>query len=295
MFLFRGLTWGLVRLVPQALILVLTFVLLVDAVWVRSRSFLIEAETTTLSVTLAAEVLWPVNSSTLCLPGSGRHRVGDVLCGRNQPKPVDGILNFQAGDILEVRVERNKGLVVQSKSDADALQGGFLLIPLDAWMQSGLLTLRGIFTVGKPPNTGGAPELLLSGRYEARENTMLMRGFAERSIVTTQGMLMRGAVVNAESVGGEPVVASAVISAGGDADNPVLHTVLVTESGETTLVIDFPGVEPVRVSPGFMDRILQNPILLMLAFLLPIGLGGGQLLLGFRKLDGNTKGRSGGM
>lgn len=289
-----GLAWGLLRLVPQSLILVLTFVLLVDAFWVRSRAFLIEAETTALSVILATDVLWPVNASTLCLPGSGRRRIEDSLCGRNQPQPVDGILKFQANDVLEVRVERGKGLVVQSESRANALQGGFLIMPLDAWMQTGLLTLRGVFTLGKPPSTGGAPELLRSGRYEARENTMLMRGFAERSIVTTQGTLMRGAVVNAEEIGGGPVVASAVISAGGETDDPVLHTVLVTEDGETSLIIDFPGVEPVRISPGFMDRILQNPILLMLAFLLPIGLGGGQLLIGFHRLSGNAKNKSGG-
>lgn len=284
-----GTARELLRRVLQILILALSFVLLADAFWVRSRAFLIEAETTVLSVALETEVLWPVRSSTLCLPESGRRRAEDALCGRNQPQPVDRILTFQAGDLLEIRVERDKGLVVQSSSKAAALEGGFLIMPLEAWTQSGLLTLRGVFTLGKPPSTGGAPELLRSGRYEARENTMLMRGFAERSIVTTQGTLMRGAVVRAEKIGGGHVVASAVISAGGETEDPLLHAVLVTEASKTALLIDFPGAEPVRISPGFMDRILQNPILLMLAFLLPIGLGGGQLLMGTRKMTGSEK------
>lgn len=281
----------LIRQLLQALILALSFVLLADAFWVRSRSFLIEAETTVLSVVLETEVLWPVKSSTLCLPGSGRRRAEDALCGRNQPRSVDRIFTFQAGDTLEIRVEREKGLVVQSNSKAAALEGGFLIMPLEAWTQSGLLTLRGVFTLGKPPSTGGAPELLRSGRYEARENTMLMRGFAERSIVTTQGTLMRGAVVRAEKTDGGHVVASAVISAGGEIEDPLLHAVLVTEAGKSALMIDFLGAEPVRISPGFMDRILQNPILLMLAFLLPIGLGGGQLLMGTRKMMGGERSR----
>lgn len=274
----------------QLLILASMLMLMVDAFWVRSRAFLIEAETTVLSVVLASETLWPVKSSTLCLPGTGRIRSEDPLCGRNRPHPINRILKFQAGDELEIRVERDKGLVVKSSNKAAELGNGFLIMPLEAWTQSGLLTLRGIFTLGKPPSTGGAPELLRSGRYEARENTMLMRGFAQRSIVTSQGTLMRGAVVSAEEKGGESVVASAVISAGGEIEDPLLHAVLVTEDGQTALVIEFPGVEPVRISPGFMDRILQNPILLMLAFLLPIGLGGGQLLFGTRKIS--EKGRS---
>lgn len=282
-----GTARELLQRVLQILILALSFVLLADAFWVRSRAFLIEAETTVLSVTLETEVLWPVRSSTLCLPGSGRHRAEDALCGRNRPQQVNRILKFQAGDVLEIRVERGKGLVVQSSNKAAALDGGFLIMPMQAWTQSGLLTVRGNFTLGKPPSTGGAPELLRSGRYEARENTMLMRGFAERSIVTTQGTLMRGAVVKVEKVGGGHVVASAVISAGGEAEDPLLHAVLVTEAGKTALMIDFPGAEPVRISPSFMDRILQNPILLMLAFLLPIGLGGGQLLMGTRKMTGS--------
>lgn len=292
---FRGLGWLLLRLLAQTLILAMTIVLLIDAVWVRNRAFIIEAETTAFKVELTTEVLWPVHSSTLCLPVGGRSRIEDPICGRNQAKPFDSNLRFQPDDVLEVRIEREVGLVVQSPSGSDALQGGFLITPLDAWRRSGLLTLRGVFTIGKPPGTGGSPELLRSGRYEARENTMIMRGFAERSIVTAQGTLMRGAVVSAEGRDGGQVIASAVISADGDIDDPLLHAVLVTEAAQTALIIEFPGVEPVRISPGFMDRILQNPILLMLAFLLPLGLGGGQLLLGFRKADANTRHSSGRM
>jgi len=264
------------------------------------RTAVINADTTALQVEFDERTYWLIEEGmTLCQPNPdlrSAHLNEDPICDQFLQDGTYRRLAIDAGDMLEIRLESDKDLIVRfipcvkertSKCPETEAQeneiwprnapGGFVVISKEALNAAGLLSLSGHISIGSRSGSTGGPDFLLGGSYEIREQNWLTRAFGRRSTILDGGALIPGASVKIISDKEPSRTSNGHFFASILDDRAILRVIALSGGHRGAIRMDVAGVEPFTIDPDWIDSVIANPVFLALAFLLGLLLNALQL------------------
>jgi hypothetical protein len=262
-------------LLVGAALVVCLFVAL--AVFGKSRTFVIEAETTAASFTFQGENNdWYLAGATICRLRDQPDLAREADAAACDPRFYDiedqRNVTLQWPSNAEVDVtQTNTGdlrLSLQTDGPNGFAEGTILVVAEADWRNTGALTFSAHAIVGRPISAG-AQFYLTRGTWEAREAgliTSILRANVTEVIKT--GELMRGTTASVWSES-EPVRMNGHITPASFSDNSSLKLIALSQPGDLELHLAYPGTDiPTIIRPDLVDVALSSPLLLAIAIIL---------------------------
>lgn len=257
------------------------------------RTAIVNADTTALQVTFDERKYWLIEQGmTLCRPPNDLRTLRTTNASLCNEFTEDGTyyrLAIDRGDRIEIRVERNKNLLVRFMPCVPSAQNtcenkspqlgeiwpssapnGFLVIPMEALREAGRLSLSGKITIGGRPGSDGGPDFLIGGVYQIREQNWLTRTLGRRSTILETGDLIPGASVELVNNSEPSATTKGHLFHSTLDDLNVIKVIALSAGGYGAIKQDVAGVDPFTIDPDWVDSVIANPIFLALAFLLGI-------------------------
>ncbi|QUJ76965.1 hypothetical protein KDD17_02630 [Sulfitobacter albidus] len=264
-----------VILLVAAVVIVCLFVAL--AVFSKSRTFVIEAETTAAGFTFQGESNdWYLAGATICRLRDQPDftRVADTsVCDPRFYEITDQrdlTLQWPNGAKVDVALT-NQGdlrLSLQSAGPDNLAEGTILIVTEADWRDTGALTFSAHTTVGRPISAG-EQFYLTRGNWEARESG-LITSFLRANVteVIKTGELMRGATASVRSAN-QPVRMNGHVTPKDFSDTPSLEIFALSQPGDVELHVGYSGTDiPTIIRPDLVDVALSSPLLLAIAIIL---------------------------
>lgn len=287
-----GLAWLVVLAVLAALVGNMRY--FVD------RTAIVTAQTTSLQVQFDEGQYWLIEDGmTLCRPNPDRRAAAqssDPVCQQFIRDGTYSRLAIDKGDVLEIRIEANRDLLIRfvpceaaAPGDCTAARSqpgeirprsapnGFVVIAPEALEAAGPLALSGRISMGRQAGSGGGADFLVGGTYEIREQNWLTRMFGRRSAALDRGELIPGAAVEILSGGAPSTSSNGHFFSSLLDDRLILKVVALSGGGRGAVRMWVEGAEPFTIDPDWIDSVIANPVFLALAFLLGILLNALQL------------------
>ena len=279
----------------------LTFLIFCAAViwgsW--TRTFLLEARSFGTTLVLSGETnTWDLESSVLCtsLDAPARQVVDGGLCPRTiftiseqEPRAID----WPSGAKLQIQLQSDDSLRIEAVSGAaPALaDGNRLVVPPEVWRRHGALAVNGSVLFGGHMGSG-ASDYLISGRWEARQDSLASAMFRPTMEVVKSGEFTRGASAEIWRYRwlfgrlGEARQATVFghITPSHDPDAPGLILSFLSEAAPVEMHLRYYGLDNFAVvRPDIIDTILTSPVLLAAIAILTVAALIADLVVGLRK------------
>lgn len=250
-------------------------VLMAVLVYEPKRSFLVEAETRSIELTfLPGANTWRFPDAVVCRPLPAPSRVPDPDCGLAseavQPNGGEWIMAWDADmrirltadDIGQIRLE------VLSSIREDLPVGSTVRIGAPGTEDIGALTFAAAAVLGREMTTG-SQSYLISGRWEAREESFVVSAFRSLTEIVKSGTLSLGTQVSILNDGTTAKSYGHVVPMTGPDSGLIFHVSILSEAGDTALSVRHFGLDrPVIIEPDWMDVILSSPLILSIGVLL---------------------------
>ncbi|NOR63723.1 MAG: hypothetical protein GQ535_14675 [Rhodobacteraceae bacterium] len=279
LFTIRSGAWILAFITPSLALVVLISILTGGIS--SSRSFLVEANTTGMSVQFSGlNNAWPLGRATICAPLDRPKREnarGTGPCDERRYTPSENddlLLEFPDGSSATVLVQGNGGLAIQVSGMSLFGDNTRILVARDDWIAVGAMVFSGQAVIGGQMGSG-QQNILLDGRFEVRETSSFSLGGRNRIEVIKSGTLLRGEQASISESGADTTVTGHITWS----DNRrSMDVVIVSLPGNTALSLGHIGGDQVSsIQPDWIDYALASPTLVALTLVLSICIGAGQL------------------
>ncbi|MBN9890577.1 hypothetical protein [Salipiger abyssi] len=245
------------------------------------QSLVLDAHTRALSIEIEdrERLRWDLGRVKTCVPRKTRRLDlprGEGLCDariyENSEQDLD--IYLHDGVRIDFYNPSEKGVVIVI-SDHDELGEEFRIwLSRERWIELGTLAFSGQPRIGYPADTNETG-LLLAGSYEFRER----RPFSVRTDAIKTGTFRRGESIRIlEAVGGAAVSVFGTVSP--DLAMPdVLAVGLVAGPKKSELEASFISrASPAHISPNWVDRARNSPLILALLSVLSLIFAASQVL-----------------
>lgn len=250
-----------------------------------TRTFLVEARTFGAVLTLRGDTnTWELESAVLC-----QAKAPDPTAAPNEYCPsvifavsesASRVLDWPSGAVISVRLRPDNSLQIEAISGAMPVldDGDRLVVPSEAWMRHGVLAVNGAITFGGDIGSG-ARDYLVSGHWEARQESLASSLFRPTMEIVKQGELSRGASIEIWrsgwlwGQGAEPMRATVFghITPSFDQDEPGLIISALSEAARLELHLAYYGLEDAAViRPDMLDTFMTSPVILAAAAILGV-------------------------
>ncbi|QPM90830.1 hypothetical protein [Pseudooceanicola algae] len=250
-----------------------------------TRTFLVEARTFGAILALRGDTnTWELENAVLC-----EAKAPDPTAKPNEYCPSviftvsesgPRILDWPPGAVVSVRLRPDNSLQVEAISGAAPVldDGDRLVIPSETWMRHGVLAVNGAIIFGGNI-ASGARDYLLSGHWEARQESLASSLFRPTMETVKQGKLSRGASIEIWRSGwlwgqrGKAVQATVFghITPSFNQDEPGLIISVLSEAARLELHLAYYGLEnPAVIRPDMLDTIMTSPVILAAAAILGV-------------------------
>ena len=278
----RGQRVSVARAVKLSLLSVaalLILVFFVSAYFFKERTFVLEAETRSLSVEFSAGANeWSFPSATVCRLLDRPDPLADAGSGPCDARfysrsPVAGlVVSWPAGARMRATYSNTAGLMLLVKNPVrDEFQAGTLIhVAEDSFRAAGALQFTGYLELGSAIRPGEA-NFLVSGIWEARETGLVNNMFRSHVMETVKtGKLFRGSTASVWEANA-PAVSFGHISASNNLDESLLHFASASAPGDVELRVEvFGAKQPSVIRPDIIDVAISSPFILAFAFLLSL-------------------------
>ncbi|QBF31477.1 hypothetical protein CFI11_09635 [Thalassococcus sp. S3] len=248
----------------SAMFFLATFLVLTVAT--ANRSFLIEAHTTTLDVVFGeGQNVWRLPEATVCIPLDVPDFASKGPCGiafEAKGEPSEAIISWAENTKINVSTQSDAlQITVLEAPGSDMIERSYFLLSAKSWKSAGALTFRASVIVGQDLQSGSR-NLLLNGRWEAREAGLVTSFFRNVTEVVKQGTLPAGSKATV-LIDGNP---ARVYGHFTQSEDNTLYVNVVSQLGNTALQLNSFGLdEPILIEPDWVDSAISSPLLLALA------------------------------
>ncbi len=277
------------------------FALMWVSVFFVDRSFLIEAETSSLELTFAGESnAWNIPRATICsireVPDFDAAPDPSAVCGPqlySASLTTDLTLSWACGATVAVQTNSDGALIIEVlgleqverqtapcrgddtrkvATGFDFGEGSLIVIASDDWRRGGALPFQAEAKVGEVLSAG-ATHFLQDGRWEARQTSPIFKLLRLHTVteVVKSGDLSVGVDAAIYESGHPAVMWGHVTPTALDFDHslPGFDVVMLSAPGRTELRLGYHGLaEPARVRPDWVDTAITSPLFLAIFALL---------------------------
>lgn len=262
-----------------------------------TRTFLVETRTFGTTLTLRGDTNhWELQNAALCKlrslpdhsPLSESTYCPTLIFDVTELK--SRILEWPSGSVVSVNLTPENNLQIEAISGTAPLlnRGDRIVVPSDTWKRHGALAVNGAITFGGDIGSG-AKDYLISGHWQARQESLASSLFRPTMEIVKQGDLSRGASIEVwhnrwfweGELGPDQATMFGHITPSFDADEPGMIIAAISEAARLELRLSYYGLQAAAViRPDFLDTILTSPVLLaaaaifgVLALFLELGSG----------------------
>lgn len=274
--------------VMSALAVIAIGLFCISLVWGSwTRTFLVEARSFGATLTFRGNAnAWELEQAALCRERAAPVLVADgdaALCPAaafSVTGPDPRTIAWPDKAEVRLRLQPDNSLMIEGVSGTEPAlaEGDRLVVPAETWRRHGALVVNGSITFGGGI-APGANDYLVSGRWEARQESLASSMFRPTMEIVKQGELSRGASAEIWRGGwlwglfaeGRPATVYGHVTPSFDSDTPGMVLSALSETSRVEMHLRYYGLEAFAViRPDALDTIMTSPVLLAAAAVLGV-------------------------